>query len=401
MQQLAILGATGTIGRNTIDVAVRHPEKFNILAVSANRDVEGLFALCNEFYPAFAAMADNAAATDLRMRIKAAGLNVEVLAGVGGINQIVALAEVDQVVAGIVGAAGLLPVLEAIKHDKRVLLANKEPLVMAGALVMSALKDSNAELIPLDSEHNAVFQCLPGGYRCGEPCIGVRRITLTASGGPFRTVELATLETVTPDEAVAHPNWTMGRKISVDSATMMNKGLEKIEASWLFDTPADNIDIVLHPQSLVHSFVEYEDGSVLAQLGQPDMRTPIAQALGYPDRIVSGVSSLNLQQLGQLEFEEVDLIRYPCLKLANIAAESGGHTPNVLNAANEIAVEAFLEGRITYPGIYTVISATLEKMSKSQVMSGSFQELEVVLEVDKLARNQATEAIASDFKACH
>lgn len=397
MQQLAILGATGTIGRNTLDVAARHPERFAMHALTANRDVDGLFALCEQFAPTYAVMADNAAAQQLTQRLAAAGIRTQVLAGMEGILQVVAAPETDQVVAGIVGAAGLLPVLKAIEHDKRVLLANKEPLVMAGALVMQALAQSSAELIPLDSEHNAVFQCLPGGYRCGETCKGVTRILLTASGGPFRTTDLDSLASVTPEQAVAHPNWTMGRKISVDSATMMNKGLEAIEAAWLFDMPADRIEVVLHPQSLVHSFVEYEDSSVLAQLGQADMRTPIAQALGYPERISSGVSPLALQKLGQLDFEDVDLQRYPCLALAYRAAKEGGHFPNVLNAANEVAVEAFLNERIPYLGIAQVIEACMAAIDEGPAGQASLIELEAVLAVDDWARRQSEQWIASNY----
>lgn len=393
MQQLAILGATGTIGRNTLDVASRHPDKFQILALTANRDVDGLLDLCQTYQPKFAVMADAAAAELLDERLSASNSSVNVLAGTAGIQHIVSLPETDQVIAGIVGAAGLLPVLDAINNDKRILLANKEPLVMAGNLVMAALRKSQAEMIPLDSEHNAVFQCLPGGYRCGDRCVGVRRVVLTASGGPFRNTDLDALKNVTPAQAVAHPNWTMGQKISVDSATMMNKGLEAIEAAWLFDLPAAQIEVVLHPQSLVHSFVEYEDSSVLAQLGQPDMRTPIAQALGYPDRIASGVSPLELQALGQLDFQEVDLHRYPCLELANRASREGGHYPNVLNAANEIAVDAFLRGKIPYLGIPEVIEKTLSLIPKGPADTLPLAELDAVLEVDNWARQQTTSII--------
>lgn len=397
MQQLVILGATGTIGRNTLDVAARHPDRFSILALTARTDVDAMLALCRQYVPRYAVMAEQASAESLQKKLRDEELKTEVLAGVEGILEVVAMPDTSQVVAGIVGAAGLLPVLEAIRHDKRVLLANKEPLVMAGALVMQSLHASKAELIPLDSEHNAIFQCLPGGYRCGQPCMGVERIVLTASGGPFRTLPLDQLAQVTPAQAVAHPNWVMGRKISVDSATMMNKGLETIEAAWLFDMPPENIEVVLHPQSIVHSFVEYSDSSVLAQLGQPDMRTPIAQALAWPQRISSGVSPLVLQNLGKLDFEAVDLQRYPCLSLADEALHEGGHMPNVLNAANEVAVEAFLNEAIPYPAIPKVIRYCMDTAAQGPAAEAPETELEAVLAVDEWARKQAYAMIADCF----
>lgn len=398
MQQLVILGATGTIGRNTLDVASRHPDKFGIYALSANTDVEGMLALCQQFMPACAVMADETAALSLQSRIAEENLSIRILAGLEGIEEVVAASETDQVVAGIVGAAGLLPVLKAIEHDKRILLANKEPMVMAGALVMDALQKSNAELIPLDSEHNAVFQCLPAGYSCGQRPAGVRRILLTASGGPFRTTPLEDLHAVTPEQAVAHPNWTMGQKISVDSATMMNKGLETIEAAWLFDLEVDQIEVVLHPQSLVHSFVEYDDSSVLAQLGQPDMRTPIAQALAWPERINSGVNPLELQTLGALEFESVDVKRYPCLNLTNEALHAAGHYPNVLNAANEVAVDAFLGCEIGYLEIAEVIRKCMDRIHHGPAEGASLMELDAVLEVDDWARATARAMITDSAR---
>ncbi len=385
-QKLVVLGATGTIGLNTLDVVSRHPDRFLIHALSAQSRMSELAALCARHRPRYAVAGSAQAASQLKQLLADAAVNCEVLAGEEGLAQVVSDADTDQVVAGIVGAAGLLPVLAAVEAGKRVLLANKEPLVMAGAIVMPALKASKAELIPLDSEHNAIFQCLPGGYRCGATPRGITRIMLTASGGPFRDRPVETLSSVTPEEAIRHPNWEMGPKISVDSASMMNKGLEMIEAAWLFDLSPEQIRVVLHPQSIVHSMVEYVDGSVLAQMGQPDMRTPIAQALGWPERITSGVAPLDLETLGQLEFREVDAERYPCIRLAGEALKAGGVAPTVLNAANEIAVEAFLGKRIAYTRIPELIDKCLHAHQASEYMHSPSNELTAVLAVDNWAR---------------
>lgn len=356
MQRLTVLGATGSIGVSTLDVVARHPERFEIVALSGHRQIERLADQCLQFAPRYAVVADAAAAALLAGRI-AGKVATEVMHGVEALEAIAALPGVDTVMAAIVGAAGLRPALAAARSGKRILLANKEALVMTGGLFMREVATHGATLLPIDSEHNAVFQCMPAqGHQ------GVRRILLTASGGPFRRTPLADLANVTPEQACAHPNWDMGRKISVDSATMMNKGLEVIEARWLFDTPADRIDVVIHPQSIVHSMVEYVDGSVLAQMGNPDMRTPIAHALAWPERIDSGVSPLDLAASANLVFERPDFERFPCLKLAFDALKAGGGTPAVLNAANEIAVAAFLEHRLGFRAIADVIALTLDQL---------------------------------------
>ena len=385
-QNLTILGATGTIGLNTLDVAARHPQRFRIHALTAHRRITELAALCVKHQPRYAVTSDAQRAGQLKDLLQQANVDTEVLYGADGLEQVVSDDATDQVVAGIVGAAGLLPVLAAVKAGKRVLLANKEPLVMAGAIVMPALQASQAELIPLDSEHNAIFQCLPGGYVCGQAPKGINGIMLTASGGPFRDREVSSLSAVTAEEAVRHPNWEMGPKISVDSATMMNKGLEMIEAAWLFALPAAQIRVVLHPQSIVHSMVEYVDGSVLAQMGEPDMRTPIAQALGWPERITSGVKRLDLEMLGQLEFRPVDVERYPCIQLAGDALLEGGVAPTVLNAANEVAVDAFLTKRIGYTQIPKVIRICLDALPSSEFSDARADELSEVLAVDSWTR---------------
>ena len=382
---LVVLGATGTIGLNTLDVAARHPERFRVLALTARADVEGMARLCLRHRPRQAVMADPAAAARLRERLAAEGApEVEVRGGEAALAEVAALPEADIVMAGIVGAAGLLPTLAAVRAGKRVLLANKEALVMAGPLFIEAVRRHGARLLPVDSEHNAVFQCLPPGGEPGEAPPGVRRILLTASGGPFRELPLERLAEVTPAEAVAHPNWVMGRKISVDSATMMNKGLEVIEAHWLFGLPGEAIEVVIHPQSIVHSMVEFADGSVLAQLGQPDMRVPIAHALAWPERIESGVEPLDPVAVGRLEFERPDPDRFPCLGLARRALAAGGSAPAVLNAANEVAVAAFLEGRIRFTDIAALIERVLEALPAMPV-----HDLESVLEQDRRARAEA------------
>jgi 1-deoxy-D-xylulose-5-phosphate reductoisomerase len=392
MHGLAVLGATGTIGLNTLDVAARHPERFRILALSAYRDVARMAELCLRHRPAYAVMGDAVGAEALQTQLRGPLPGTEVLHGADALAAIVALPEVTQVMAGIVGAAGLLPTLAAVRAGKRVLLANKEPLVMAGRLFMRELAHGHATLIPVDSEHNAVFQCLPAGYRCGTPPAGVRRIILTASGGPFRDLPLAQLPGVTPEQAVRHPNWVMGRKISVDSATMMNKGLELIEAAWLFALPPGRLEVMLHPQSLVHSLVEFDDGSQLAQLGQPDMRVPIANALAWPERIESGAATLDLTGAGRLDFAALEAERYPCLGLARQALAAGGDAPAVLNAANEVAVAAFLERRIPFTAIPEVIGRCLEALPRAP--HGAGDELQRILAVDDWARREAGTQLA-------
>jgi 1-deoxy-D-xylulose-5-phosphate reductoisomerase len=391
MQQLVVLGATGTIGRNTLDVVRRNPGRLRVLGLSAYRDVDGLFELCAEFRPDCAALADAGAARRLAERLRSAGLPTQLLAGAEGVAELAAHAAADQVMSAIVGAVGLLPTLAAVRAGKRVLIANKEPLVMAGRLLMAEAQAHGATLIPIDSEHNAIFQCLPPGSRCGIAPAGVRRVILTASGGPFRETLLAELDTVTPEQAVRHPNWVMGPKISVDSATMMNKGLELIEAAVLYALPEGQIDVVVHPQSTVHSLVEYVDGSMLAQLGESDMRVPIAHALAWPERWSSGVGGLDLAALGNLRFEAPDLRRFPCLGLARQALRAGGAAPNVLNAANEIAVEAFLKGQLRYTAIATVIERTLEAASRDSLSGAA--DLDAILAVDGWTRARAGELL--------
>jgi 1-deoxy-D-xylulose-5-phosphate reductoisomerase len=347
---LAVLGATGSIGASTLDVVAAHPERYRVFALSAHASVDALLELCRVHRPRFAVLSGVAGDSRARMRFKELG--VELLFGSGALEQVAAHPDCDAVMAAIVGAAGLPSTLAAAAAGKRVLLANKEALVMAGPLIKRAARESGAQLLPVDSEHNAVFQCF------SERSL-VRRIILTASGGPFRATPLEKLDAVTPDQACAHPNWVMGRKISVDSATMMNKGLEVIEAHWLFDVPAQSIEVVIHPQSIVHSLVEYVDGSVIAQLSNPDMRVPIAHALAHPQRIASGARPLDLTAMKNLSFERPDHERFPCLALAYEALRAGGTAPTVLNAANEVAVEAFLAGRLPFTAIPNVIEGSL------------------------------------------
>jgi len=358
---VAILGSTGSIGLSTLDVVRRHPDRFRAVALAARSNGGRLLEQCLEFRPLVAALVDPVAARRLRQELERHGCPTRVLAGEAGLETAASLPEAVQVMAAIVGAAGLKPTLAAAASGKRVLLANKESLVCAGRLLMEAVSRSGAELVPIDSEHNAVFQCLPQPAVAGTLAPGVRRIVLTASGGPLRACSAQALETVTPEQAVAHPTWSMGRKISVDSATLMNKGLELIEACWLFGVDPSLVDVVVHPQSVIHSMVEYTDGSVLAQLGNPDMRTPIAHAMGWPERIDSGVKSLDLVEVGRLDFEAPDLDRFPCLRLARESAEAGGTAPTVLNAANEVAVAAFLEGRLNFTDIAGVIDSVLNQ----------------------------------------
>ncbi|NNG14574.1 MAG: 1-deoxy-D-xylulose-5-phosphate reductoisomerase [Gammaproteobacteria bacterium] len=388
MKGITILGATGSIGVSTLDVLRRHPDDYRVVALTANRDVERLLEQCREFSPEYAVMADVASADKLAEQVQASGLTVEVLAGNEGLERVAALPQTDYVMAAIVGAAGLLPTLAAARAGKRVLLANKEALVMSGHLFMQAVREHGAELLPIDSEHNAIFQCMPHDYRPGMDAKGVRRILLTGSGGPFRETPVEQLTSVTPEQAVAHPNWSMGRKISVDSATMMNKGLELIEACWLFDVGPDKVEIVVHKESVIHSMVDYLDGSVLAQLGNPDMRTPIAHALAWPQRIDSGVDALDMFSVGQLNFEHPDLQRFPCLRLADEAIRAGGTASAILNAANEVAVEAFLQGQLAFTGIAQVIETCMQSVSVVEADS-----IETILNADSNAREVAMACI--------
>ncbi len=382
MKRVTILGSTGSIGVSTLDVIERHPDRFEVFALSAHSRVEELAQQCKKFQPRFAVMPEvNNAAAQLSNRLRELGLKTEVLVGTSELETIAAHADTDYVMAAIVGAAGLAPSLAAARAGKRVLLANKEALVMAGQLFMDAVKEGGATLLPIDSEHNAIFQSLPRNYADGLHKGGVKKIILTASGGPFRNRALSDLQNITPDEACAHPNWVMGRKISVDSATMMNKGLEVIEARWLFDAKPEQIEVVIHPQSIIHSMVEYLDGSVIAQLGNPDMRTPIAYGLGFPERIDGGVATLDLARAGKLEFEELDNVRFPCVRLAYEAMRRGGTAAAQLNAANEIAVEAFLNHQLAFVDIAAVLD---EVMAAADVGEGT--SLEEILDADQHAR---------------
>jgi 1-deoxy-D-xylulose-5-phosphate reductoisomerase len=389
VKKLTVLGATGTIGLNTLDVVARNPERFEVFALTANTNDEGLAQLCIDWQPRFAVMADIQGAQRLRERLQGPCKDTVVLDGVAGLELVSGDPEVDFVMAGIVGAAGLLPSLAAARAGKRVLLANKEALVMSGRLFIDAVRDNGAELLPIDSEHNAIFQCMPPRHSGGLEAAGIRRILLTASGGPFRESSAEELVGVTPEQACAHPNWVMGRKISVDSATMMNKGLEVIEACWLFDTTPDSLRVVIHPQSIVHSMVEYDDGSVLAQLGNPDMRTPIAHALSWPERMGSGVDSLDLAAIGGLSFEEADMDRFPCLRLGFEAAAAGGAASATLNAANEIAVAAFLDGQIRFTDIAALLESALDNHP-----GGEPRDLDEVLAIDAAARRVTCERVA-------
>ncbi|WP_339510714.1 1-deoxy-D-xylulose-5-phosphate reductoisomerase [Pseudomonas sp. RL_15y_Pfl2_60] len=380
-QRISVLGATGSIGLSTLDVIARHPERYQVFALSGRSRLVELEALCVLHKPVFAVAADASSAQRLQASLAAQGSKTQVLFGEAGLCEVAAHADVDAVVAAIVGAAGLRSTLAAVEAGKKVLLANKEALVMSGALFMQAVGKSGAVLLPIDSEHNAIFQCLPGNYSRGLAQVGVRRILLTASGGPFRQTPLEQLARVTPEQACAHPNWSMGRKISVDSASMMNKGLELIEACWLFDAQPAQVEVVIHPQSVIHSLVDYVDGSVLAQLGNPDMRTPISHALAWPERIDSGVAALDLFAVGRLDFEAPDEQRFPCLRLAREAAEQGGTAAAMLNAANEVAVSAFLQRQISFPQIASIIDHVLNSEASTAVTC-----LETVLAADSRAR---------------
>lgn len=361
---VTVLGSSGSIGISTLDVLARHPERFYVFALTAHSQVERLLAQCLQFRPRYAVMVDPRAAELLSNALRDAGSETEVLAGVDALSMVASHPQADYVMAAIVGAAGLLPSLAAARAGKRVLLANKESLVMSGQLFMDAVRKHSAVLLPIDSEHNAVFQCLP---RDGKD--GVEKILLTASGGPFRTWSREALANVTPEQAVAHPNWSMGQKISVDSATLMNKGLEVIEACWLFDLPAERIQVVIHPQSTIHSMVSYSDGSVLAQLGNPDMRTPIAYGLGWPERLASGVAPLDLFATARLDFEQPDIERFPCLALAYEAHARGGYATIALNAANEEAVRAFLNREIAFTDISVIVKQVMQMASEGNPMN--------------------------------
>ena len=384
VQQITVLGATGSIGLSTLDVIARHPDRHQVFALSGFSRLAELLALCVRHVPRFAVVPEVAAARTLQDDLRAAGLSTRVLVGEQGLCEVASAPEVDAVMAAIVGAAGLRPTLAAVEAGKKILLANKEALVMSGALFMQAVGKSGSVLLPIDSEHNAIFQCMPGDFSRGLSQVGVRRILLTASGGPFRQTPLAELEHVSPEQACAHPNWSMGRKISVDSASMMNKGLELIEACWLFDAKPSQVEVVVHPQSVIHSLVDYVDGSVLAQLGNPDMRTPIANALAWPERIDSGVAPLDLFAIARLDFQAPDEQRFPCLRLARQAAEAGGSAPAMLNAANEVAVSAFLDRRIRYPEIASIIEEVLVLEPVVAV-----NELDAVFAADAKARSLA------------
>ncbi|WP_292993645.1 1-deoxy-D-xylulose-5-phosphate reductoisomerase [Nitrosomonas sp.] len=390
IRQITILGSTGSIGESTLDVIARHPDRFQAFALTANKNVEKMLSQCQRFQPRYAVMLDRECAEQLASAIQAARIDTEVLSGIESLEKVASLPEVDAVMAAIVGAAGILPTFAAARTGKLVLLANKETLVMAGRIFMDLVKQHNATLLPIDSEHNAIYQSLPHHFNGNLAAAGISRILLTASGGPFRCTPLASLEKVTPEQACAHPNWDMGQKISVDSATMMNKGLEVIEAHWLFDAPPDNIQVVIHPQSVIHSMVAYVDGSVIAQLGNPDMRTPIAHAMGYPDRIASGVSALDMFKVAHLDFEEPDFERFPCLGLAYQALAAGGNMPAVLNAANEIAVESFLKERMKFTAIPAMIEHVMQTVQQEDMAT-----LDDVLRTDALARDVAREWLAN------
>ncbi len=384
IQNVTILGATGTIGMHTLDVISQHPDRFSVFALTASTNVKGLFDLCKQYSPQYAVMLQEPAAAELSLQLKAIGSSTIVLQGEESLSYVAAHEQVNTVMAAIVGAAGLHPAMAAAKTGKRILLANKETLVMAGNLFMQAVIDGGATLLPIDSEHNAIFQVMPNQRSRHLIDMGVKRVLLTASGGPFRNASLQELQAVTRAQALNHPNWVMGPKITVDSATLMNKGLEVIEAHWLFNALPSQIDVVVHPQSVIHSMVEYIDGSVLAQLGNPDMRTPIAYGLGYPDRLTSGVSSLDLLKTARLDFCAPDMVRFPCLRLAYEALEAGGTAPAILNAANEVAVEAFLAEQVGFMDIPNVIESVL-----SASMIEEADSIEQLVAVDAAARQAA------------
>jgi len=390
LQNVTILGSTGTIGQQTLDVIARHASEYKVYALAANSNVDGLLKQCLVYKPEIAVLLDEKAALELREKLKNQSSVTQVLSGMSGLEQVSSDDKVDIVMAAIVGAAGLKPAMAAANAGKRILLANKETLVMAGNLFMQAVKAGDATLLPIDSEHNAIFQVMPPQQLQHLADGGVRKIILTASGGPFRTFTQQQLEHVTPELALKHPNWVMGAKITIDSATLMNKGLEVIEAHWLFNAKPSQIEVVVHPQSIIHSMVEYVDGSILAQLGNPDMRTPIAYALGYPNRIESGVSALNLLEIAKLEFEAPDVKRFPCLQLAYDALNMGGTAPAILNAVNELAVAAFLNKQIRFLDISILIAKALNSIKVAPVTS-----LEQLIATDAEARSFAKACLAS------
>lgn len=393
---VVVLGSTGSVGASTLDVLARHKNRYQVIGLAANKNVNSMMKQCKTLFPKFAVMFDDKAALELESNCRREGLETEVLSGESGIRYIAALEDADIVMAAIVGAAGLLPALDAVRGGKRVLIANKEPLVMLGGLFVQEARRAGATILPIDSEHNAIFQCLPLSCSNGLPIpdkpsnYGIRKIILTASGGPFRDCQLEELRYVTPEQACNHPNWVMGKKISVDSATMMNKGLEIIEACWLFNLKPENVDVVIHPQSIVHSLVEYIDGSILAHLGSPDMRIPIAHALAWPERIASGSQTLNLCDLGTLDFQPPQLERFPCLRIAREVAHRGGTAPAIANAANEVAVDLFLAGELQFTAIPRLIADTLENVTASDVC-----DMESVLEADAKARIFAQQKIST------
>ena len=389
MKGICILGATGSIGVSTLDVVARHRNLYKVVALTANNNIDALYEQCLEHHPEVVVVVDEGKAQTFKEKLKESTVSdIKVLSGAKALEQVATLDNVDSVMAAIVGAAGLLPSLAAAKAGKIVLLANKEALVMSGSIFMQAVAESGAQLLPIDSEHNAIFQCMPAGYKAGMQAKEARRILLTASGGPFREMPVDQLVNVTPAQAVAHPNWDMGRKISVDSATMMNKGLEMIEACLLFDMKPDQIQVVIHPQSVIHSMVDYVDGTVLAQMGNPDMRVPIAHSMAWPERFDSGVEPLNIFDVGRMDFQEPNLERFPCLRLAYEAINAGGIMPTVLNAANEIAVEAFLDERVRFTDIPVIIERCMKKFVVKVADT-----LEIILDVDQQARVAAKQII--------
>ncbi|MFM2590747.1 1-deoxy-D-xylulose-5-phosphate reductoisomerase [Vibrio sp. TBV020] len=398
MRKLTILGATGSIGASTFKVLEQNPEQFSVVALAAGRNVAKMRELCQKWQPKFAVMADETAAKALKLQLTELKISTQVLSGVDAMCDVSSMDEVDTVMAAIVGAAGLLPTMAAVKAGKRVLLANKEALVMSGQLFIDAVNKHGAELLPVDSEHNAIFQCLPSDIQtnlghCQLDSHGISHILLTGSGGPFRYSDISSLDAVTPEQAIAHPNWSMGPKISVDSATMMNKGLEYIEAKWLFNTQREQLKVVIHPQSVIHSMVQYKDGSVLAQMGEPDMATPIALTLSYPERIAAGVPALDFTKVGELTFLEPDYNRYPCLKLAIDACYTGQHATTALNAANEIAVEAFLNKQLRFTDIAKVNEQVADKICASY-SSSQCRDLESILDLDRMARELAVNMVS-------
>jgi len=383
-ENVSVLGSTGSIGKNTLDVISRNEDRFRVVALTANRNVEKLAAQCARFDPSLAVIADPELEQDLARALRQQGTKTEVMSGEAGLKEAAGMSGTDTVMAAIVGAAGLNSTFEAARRGKKILLANKESLVIAGEVFVAEAKKNRARILPVDSEHNAIFQALPDGFEHGLDAAGVEKIILTASGGPFRTLPAGQFASVTPEQACNHPNWSMGRKISVDSATLMNKGLEVIEARWLFNAHPDQIEVLVHPQSIIHSMVSYRDGSVLAQMGTPDMRTPIAYALAWPGRIEAGVDHLNLAQMNDLSFEKPDMARFPCLGLAFEAMSSGASAPVTLNASNEVAVAAFLDGKIGFDQIPRLVSDVMERISVSAV-----KDLGDVLEHDRHARQTA------------